>query len=118
MKRVYVDHMDFRELLPYYDGLKSDGGTVFFLDPPYYVDDPAYVHWFMEKDHTDLAAAVRKLNGRWLMTINDCPEYREWYAGSYFHEKPKQYGIAGRREFSELIISNYPLPTVQQASLI
>lgn len=121
MKRVYVERMDFRELIPYYDGLKSDGGTVFFIDQPYHVKDPAYVHWFTEQDHSDLANVVRNIKARWLMTINDDAANREWYKGFHIMEKPKQYSLAkedvGRREFGELIISNYELPQQKQVTL-
>lgn len=121
VRRVYIDNMNFRKLIPYYDGLKCDGDTVFYLDPPYLVKDPAYVHWFELQDHLDLLECVKNIKGKWLMTINDCPEYRQWYADYYIAEKSKQYSLAkedsGRHEFGELIISNYPLPEQKQARL-
>lgn len=119
LHRCYIECMDYRELLPYYDKMKSCDGTVFFLDPPYMVKDAAYVHWFTEQDHIDLHQAVSKLQGQWLMTINDCAFYREHYGAYFVKEKAKAYSIANKkqREHGELIISNYPLPEVVQGSL-
>jgi DNA adenine methylase len=121
MRRVYIERMDFRELIPYYDKLKGDGDTVFFVDQPYHVKDPAYVHWFTEQDHIDLADVMRTVKGKWLMTINDDEANRAWYEGFHILPKPKQYSLAkedsGRKEFGELIISNYPLPVQTQAAL-
>lgn len=119
LHRCYIECMDFRQLLPYYDKMKSSDGTVFFLDPPYMVKDAAYVHWFTEQDHIDLHKAVCDLQGKWLMTINDCSFYREHYRHYHIKEKVKAYSVANKkqREHGELIISNYPLPEVVQGTL-
>lgn len=122
LRNTYIEHMDFRRLIPQYDRMKSPGGTVFFLDPPYLVDHaPHYNHWMYEKDHRDLRDMLSTVQGNWLMTINDCPEYREWYKDCRIMGRPKQYSKArqdsGRREFSELIISNYDLPQSTQMTI-
>lgn len=121
LKHTYIERMDFRELVPYYDELKGDGDTVFFVDQPYHVKDPAYVHWFTEQDHIDLANVMRSVKGKWLMTINDDAANRAWYDGFHILAKPKQYSLAkeesGRKEFGELIISNYALPVQKRTAL-
>lgn len=56
-----------------------------------------------------LAAALRTLRGRWLLSINDCPEIRAVFAGFRLEELATSYTVCDRGSHAarELLISNY-----------
>jgi len=78
---VQIECKDFRDLIPRYDRPHS----FFFLDPPYW-KIPGYKHDFREQDFLELAGILRKINGRFLMTINDTKEVRDIFKDFYTHE--------------------------------
>lgn len=102
------------EALPYHEILKRyDRSTTFFyLDPPY-IDIALYEHNFSDEDFTELARWLLRLTGRFLLSINDCPKAREWFAA--FHCRPIRFTYTSTRQprqFSELLFANYSLPDV------
>ena len=54
---------------------------------------------------------LANIEGKFLLTINDCPEVREWYCGFNVREVEVSYSVCRaadkRRDFGELIITNY-----------
>ncbi|MDI9408360.1 MAG: DNA adenine methylase [Candidatus Pacebacteria bacterium] len=82
LRRVYIENMDWRDCLGYYD----KAGSLFYLDPPYFGCEHYYntrrgEQFFMVNDHTALAAALMALKGDWILSINDAPEIRALYSG-------------------------------------
>lgn len=127
LRQVYVEHQDFRELIEQWSAsaagrVGSDRDRhVFFCDPPY-VDTKGYATGTLSHDdHAELAKALKAIRGRFLLTINDHPLIRSLYDGCHISERVKQYSISksaeARKEYAELVISNYSLPTSKQATL-
>jgi DNA adenine methylase len=101
------------ECLPYEDILKryDRPSTVFYCDPPY-VDVNLYQHNFTDEQFEGLVAALRRLQGRFLLSINDCPKSRQWFAEFHIQTVQLTYtSTRAPRRFSELLIANYPLVT-------
>jgi len=104
---VVIECKDFRDLIPRYDRPHS----FFFLDPPYW-NIPGYKYDFAEQDFLDLVEILRKLKGKFLMTINDTPEIREIFKGFVIEETTLKYSCCSSAKSrakirSELLISNY-----------
>ena len=106
LQNTYIENLNFEEVLRKYDKI----GTFFFCDPPYY-ETTGYAEEFGETKQKKLCSILRSIKGKFLLTINDHPNVREWYEGFNFKEVQVQYSISraaeGRKEFRELIITNY-----------
>jgi DNA adenine methylase len=73
LDHVVIEHLDFERLLRTYDSPRS----FFYLDPPYWGATHAYREaGFTQADFPRLAAALERLKGRWLLSLNDRPEVR------------------------------------------
>jgi len=100
---------DFIELIV------EEGDAVLYLDPPYYEKgNDLYQHGFDEKDHKDLARALRSTDQPWFLSYDDHPRIRELYKGFFIKDVDLIYNITATKEQgkrasrtkSELIISN------------
>jgi len=97
------------ECLPYEKILaKCDRPTTFFyLDPPYF-NRPYYKFNFSEKDYIEMAKQLKKIKGRFLLSLNDVPEIRRIFAA--FEIMPLQMTYSSQRKaskrYQELLISN------------
>ncbi len=109
---VVIECLDWAEFIPRYDG----PGTLFYLDPPYFGCDDDYGKAMFERaDFDRLAACLRGIEGRIVMSINDVPQIRAAFAGFAMTEVKTTYTIApaGARGAAraELLISNFPVVT-------
>lgn len=87
-------------------------GTLFYLDPPYWGCENDYGKALFERaDFERLAAQLKGIKGRFLMSINDVPEIREAFAAFHMAEVSTTYTIAAKNDRSkdraELLISNF-----------
>jgi len=71
---VYIENADFEEIIKRYDRPY----TVFFCDPPY-LGTSGYKDSFTNDDHRRLAETLKGLQGKFLLTINDCQAARKLY---------------------------------------
>lgn len=53
--------------------------TLFYVDPPYFQAEKYYAEGFGETDHIRLKEVLDKMQGRFVLTYNDCPFVRELY---------------------------------------
>ena len=84
---VTIECLGWRDFLARWDR----PGALFYLDPPYWGAEDYYGKaLFPRADHEDLAATLRGLKGRFILTMSDRPETRAIY------------GRAGRIETVEL----------------
>ena len=75
---VTIEALDFGAFLARY----HRPTTLFFLDPPYRGTEGVYgKELFSKADFTRLAMALKGLQGPFLMTLNDCEEVRDCFAG-------------------------------------
>src|SRR4029077_3138670 len=72
---VQLECLPYQEILRKYDR----DYTFFYLDPPYF-DRPHYKFNFEEKDYRELADRLKKLKGKFLLSINDVPAIRRIFA--------------------------------------
>ena len=69
-----------------------------------------YQHNFSDEQFEQLAAQLRSLKGRFLLSINDCPKARAWFQD--FHRLEIAFIYTSTRTpglFRELLFANYPL---------
>lgn len=101
---VVVERLPYATLLAKYDRT----GTLFYLDPPYLGSEHYYgKELFGREDFEGLAELLKGLSGRFLMTLNDCPEARRVFAHFPFKTADLHYGVGGgakTKAVRELII--------------
>ena len=110
LQKVVIENKDFEKLIAQYDRSES----FFYCDPPYYSTENYYEDvGFTVKDHARLADVLCNINGKFLLSYNDCPEIRELYSrsGITIEGISRLSNIAQRyeagKQYAELIISNY-----------
>ena len=125
LQKVVIENKDFEKLIKQYDRPES----FFYCDPPYYETEDYYEDvGFTTKDHERLANALCSIQGKFLLSYNDCPEIRELYSrpGIVIEGTSRLSNIAQRyeagKQYAELIISNYDteekINAIRQLSLI
>lgn len=110
LQRVVIENKDFEKLIGQYDRPVS----FFYLDPPYFDTENYYSDiTFGREGHIRLRDALMQIQGKFLLSYNDCPEIRALYSrpGIYIEEVTRLNNIKQRyehgSEYAELIISNY-----------
>ncbi|WPJ68026.1 DNA methyltransferase [Sinorhizobium phage StopSmel] len=100
---VILENLDWSEFLDRYDRT----GTLFYLDPPYFGSEDDYGKALFGRDQfAALAERLRRLRGRFILSINDVPEIRVTFAGFAFHEAELTYSVSAGKATAarELII--------------
>ena len=101
---VIVERLPWEAFLARYD----TASTLFYLDPPYHgCEDDYGVGLFAAEAFPRMAEALAGLRGRFVLSLNDTPDVRRWFAA--FDQEPvgTHYGVAGRgmQAARELIIT-------------
>jgi DNA adenine methylase len=101
------------ECLPYQEVLRKYDRefTFFYLDPPYF-GLPYYKFNFTEKDYAELAGTLKRLKGKFLLSLNDAPEVRRIFADFKIHGLTFSYSSQRKagKVYKEVLIANYSLP--------
>ena len=115
LAKVVIENKDFEALIRQYDRPES----FFYLDPPYYETEGYYSNvgekGFTKEDHIRLRNILLKIEGKFLLSYNDCPFIRELYDMPGIIIKPvsRINNIKQRYEngsvFEELLIANYDI---------
>jgi DNA adenine methylase len=107
LQTVTIECKSFEDMFCIYDG----PDTFFYLDSPYRNTTDYRVGKFTDQQYSLLAECCRNTKGKWLYTINDDPFIRELFKGFNTIDHDVFYSISrtenGRRNFKELIITNY-----------
>lgn len=110
LQKVVIENKDFEKLIDQYDRPES----LFYCDPPYFETEDYYEDVrFTKADHIRLADRLSLIEGKYLLSYNDCPEIRELYEsrGARIESISRLSNIAQRyeagKQYDELIISNY-----------
>ena len=110
LQKVVIENKDFEKLIDQYDRPES----LFYCDPPYFETEDYYEDvGFTKADHIRLAERLSSIEGKYLLSYNDCPEIRELYEsrGARIESISRLSNIAQRyeagKQYDELIISNY-----------
>ena len=104
---VFIENDDFEKVIKRYDRKH----TVFFCDPPYW-QASEYTNPFTWQDHERLEAVLRKIKGRFLLTINSHKDIQRLYRGFCVRRVNVVYAICKteKHRIVELVIANFKLP--------
>jgi DNA adenine methylase len=104
---VYIENDDFETIIRRYDRASS----CFFCDPPYW-EMAGYKTPFGWQDHKRLSDVLRKIKGKFLLTINDHKDIRLLYKGCIIRRFNVICTIAKnqRSKRAELLVANFNLP--------
>ena len=83
--------------------------TLFYLDPPYWGHETDYgAGLFARTDFAEIAAQLRGLRGRFLLSLNDQPDVRELFGWATIDTVETRYSVNPRatRRVTELLISS------------
>lgn len=115
LSKVVIENKDFEKLIRQYDRPMS----FFYLDPPYFETEGYYMNigekGFTADDHLRLRDALLRIEGKFLLSYNDCAFIRELYAapGVQMETHTRLNNIKQRydngAQFSELLIANYDM---------
>jgi len=103
--RVTIEHISWERCLALYDC----PGALFFMDPPYTTPGKvgAYDGW-TTADVERLHDALSRIKGKYIVTLNDCPQNRKIFKGCKFHGVTTSAEIRKRcrpgETFKEIII--------------
>ncbi len=109
LKFVTVENMSFEKLIATYD--KPD--AFFYCDPPYVSTESYYQNTggFGEKEHRKLAEVLHNIDGKFLLSYNDCELVRELYGDMNIRStKEIEYTLRGagsKKKVREVFVSNY-----------
>ncbi|EOS24129.1 DNA adenine methylase [Lachnospiraceae bacterium 3-1] len=106
LNTVVIENQDFECILKTYD--KED--ALFYLDPPYFETEKYYPDRFILEDHVRLKAALKRLEGKFLLSYNDCEYIREVYKDYEIIEMERMNNLVQgekRPRFKEVLIKNY-----------
>ena len=107
---VVIECLDWSEFVRRYDG----PGTLFYCDPPYWGCETDYGKAMFDRDcFARMADELGRIQGRFLLSINDVPDIRAIFAAFHIEPVTTSYSIANRTsggtDRAELLISNWPL---------
>src|SRR5216683_2035267 len=74
LEKVQIESLPYEEILRRYDRPQ----TLFYLDPPYW-DRKLYRFNFTEGDFIKLEERLRKVRGKFVLSLNDLPEVRKLF---------------------------------------
>ena len=115
LAKVVIENKDFEKLIRQYDRPVS----FFYLDPPYFETEGYYKNvgedGFTEKDHIRLRDALMNIEGKFLLSYNDCAYIRDLYDGpgiqieafTRINNIKQRYDNGA--QFAEIIIANYDM---------
>jgi DNA adenine methylase len=98
---VVIENLDWLAFIDRYDR----PNTLFYLDPPYFGSEDDYGKALFDRSQ------LSRLQGRFILSINDVPEIRTTFDQFAFHEAELTYSIGGGKGSAarELIITGSAL---------
>ena len=115
LSKVVIENKDFEKLIRQYDRPVS----FFYADPPYYETEKYYKNvgedGFQEKDHIRLRDTLMDIEGKFLLSYNDCEFIRNLYDApniqieSFTRINNIKQRYDNGAQFPEILISNYDM---------
>jgi DNA adenine methylase len=100
---AHIEHLHWGDCVKRYDRPH----TLFYLDPPYWQTE-GYAVPFLWAEYEALAATMRSLKGKAVLSINDHPDIRRCFAGLQLEEIPITYSLSGQPTMrTELVIYSW-----------
>lgn len=104
LERVQLECAPYDEVIHRFDRPT----TLFYLDPPYF-GRKLYRHNLGEADFAKLAGQLRKIRGKFVLSLNDVPEVRKLFGDFHIQGVELHYTSqkeAGKR-YKEVLITNF-----------
>ena len=105
LSRVYIENLPYQRLIERFD--RSE--TFFYIDPPYYGCEDDYGKGIFDReDFVRLRDLLARIQGQFIMSINDTPEIRRIFGDFDIDEVNTRYMAGGAdkaRKVTELLIS-------------
>lgn len=106
-KGVIVENKDFEALIHQYDR----DNAFFYCDPPYFLTEKHYAVEFPKENHHRLRDTLMNIQGKFMLSYNDCEFVRSLYDGCYIEPFERLNSISQRYDpgnmFKEVIVTNY-----------
>jgi len=101
---AYIENLPWQKCLEMYDRPH----TLFYMDPPYW-ETEGYGVGFGFEQYEDMAARMRKLQGRAIVNPNDHPDIRRAFDGFHIEATELRYTVGGGRgvERGEILIFSW-----------
>ncbi len=107
LSRAYIENKDYSEILSRFDKIN----TFFYIDPPYLGCEDYYGKGiFSREDFMKLKDILVGVKGKFIMSINNTPEIRQFYKSFYIEEVTTSYSAGGadkKKKVTELLIKNF-----------
>ncbi len=105
---VIIENKDFEDLIKVYD----KPGALIYCDPPYYGTEKYYQVMFSEPDHQRLYKTLSNIEGKFLLSYNDCDYIRKLYKAFNMIQVSRMHNLKARYKdgqnlYHELLIKNY-----------
>ena len=107
LSRVYIECLPYSDLIERYD--RPD--TCFYVDPPYWgIEDYYGKNIFNREDYSRLAEQLKRIKGKFIMSINDAPEIRDLFQWARLEMLGIKYSCVSKgkkKAANELLIMNW-----------
>ncbi|MBN3758150.1 DNA adenine methylase [Paraburkholderia sp. Tr-20389] len=87
---TYIENLDWKACLDKYDRPH----TLFYMDPPYWQTE-GYGTPFMMSQYEDMAARLRSIEGKAIVSLNDHPDMRRVFDGFHIETADITYTVGG-----------------------
>lgn len=115
MAGVLIECLDWSDFLVRYDR----PGTLFYLDPPYFGHERDYAETgFSRDDFARMAVLLGTMRGRFILSLNDTPAVRQFFAPFAIVPVPTKYTMGGMdraKAVGEVLIGNLPEAMMKEA---
>ena len=109
LQKVVIENKDFEKLISAQDSEVS----FFYCDPPYFETEGHYEVVFRKEDHVRLRDTLKGIQGKFMVSYNDCAYIRELYQDFQIEAVTRINNLAQRydngSEFPEVLIANYDM---------
>jgi DNA adenine methylase len=106
LANVCIEHLAWQDCIKRYDRPH----TLFYMDPPYWQTE-GYGVPFEFDQYVQMAALMRSIEGKAIISLNDHPDIRQVFAGLHFEQTDIKYTVAGGKGTAagEVLIFNWDI---------
>lgn len=108
LARVTIEHLSYQDLIARYDR----PATFFYLDPPYWGCEDYYGKALFGRDEFErLADQIGRIQGKFILSLNDVPEIRAIFNGFEIRPVACTYSLSrsSQKRVSEVLIANFEM---------
>lgn len=90
LSNTYIEHLSWQEVMKKYDR----DHTLFYCDPPYW-ETEGYGVAFEFEQYLEMAAMLKKIKGKAIISLNDHPAIRDCFADFHIESTDIKYTVGG-----------------------